>query len=131
MTWSKRVLLIAPFLTFLAEKVEDDRQSIASWGTGGTTYTEIITNKDMSETDTSSITQDTPKAAVEEINRRKALVRARFIEKNVTHQENDDIMNNKDPYQLAFSGVHLASWDTDKEVFLIMAIRDQYINSQK
>lgn len=87
----KKGVVDSSFLTFLAEKVEDDRQSIASWGTGGTTYTEIIKYKDMSETDTSSITQDTPKAAVEEINRRKALVRARLIEKNVTHQEIDDI----------------------------------------
>lgn len=27
---------------------------------------------------------------------------------------------------MAFSGVHLPSWDADKEIFMILAIKDQF-----
>lgn len=56
----KKGVVGSSFFTFLAEQVEEDKQSVTSWDTGGMTYTEqIIANRDMSKTDTSSITQDT------------------------------------------------------------------------
>jgi hypothetical protein len=87
-----------------------------------------VATKDASLTETSSITQDTPPMTIEETNRRKALVRARLIENNLTGHEIDAILTNSDPYQLAFSGVRLPTWDVDKEVFLIMALRKQYLH---
>lgn len=98
---------------------------MASWGTGDTTYTEMMVNKDASGTSTSSITLDTSSVSTEEIIRKKSLVKQCLIEKQLTDHEMEDILNNKDPFQLTFSGVHLPTWDVEKEVFLIMAIRGQ------
>lgn len=48
---------LLPFFGGTQEK--DDKSSVASWGTGNTTYTEIVsTNKDNGSTRVSSITQD-------------------------------------------------------------------------
>lgn len=122
----KKGVVDSSFLQFLSAKSDDDRQSVASWGTGDTTYTEIMTNKDTVGTTTSSITLDNSALSVGETNRRRALVRARLIEHNVLQEEIETILNKREPYQLAFSGVHLPTWDVEKEVFLILAIRAQY-----
>lgn len=118
------------FLQFLSEQVEDDRKSVASWGTGETTYTEIVTTQETSNTTTRrSITSGgTAFLSTEEQEKRKGIVQVRLLMRGVTDKEVDDILQNKDPYQLAFSGIHLSSWGADKEVFLIMA---KGINSKK
>lgn len=46
--------------------------------------------------------------------------------KSVPEAEIDRIMSKQSPYKLAFSGVHLPSWEPDKEVFMILAIRSQF-----
>lgn len=129
----KKGVIDCSFLQFLSERGDDDKQSVVSWGTGDTTYTEMMANKETSGTSTSSITLDTSTLSTEETTRRKSLVKQRLFEKNLADHEIEDILNNKDPFQLAFSGVHLPTWDVDKEVFLIMAIRgqhSQYNNNQ-
>jgi hypothetical protein len=114
------------FLHFLAGKIDDDdKNSVASWGTGDTTYTEICTNIETTDTSTSSITHEPPSMEEEEKAKRKDIVRVRLMLQQVPEQEINDIMANKSPYDLAFSGINLSTWDPDKEVFLIMAIRDQ------
>jgi hypothetical protein len=47
----------------------------------------------------------------------------------VNEEEINDILINKAPYDLAFSGINLKSWDPDKEVFMLLAIREQYKNT--
>lgn len=102
---------------------------MASWGTGNTAYTEIITTQESSGTSQSSITQDTPSQSEEEIEKKKAIVRVRLMMKGVKEDEIEDILSNKSPYELAFSGIRLPSWDPDKEVLMLLAIRQQH--SQK
>jgi hypothetical protein len=51
----KTGLVDSSFIPFLSEQVDDDRKSVASWGTGDTAYTEIVTTQETSDTATSSI----------------------------------------------------------------------------
>jgi hypothetical protein len=46
--------------------------------------------------------------------------------KGVKENETKEILNNEPPYELAFSGIHLPSWDPDKEVLMLLAIRNQF-----
>jgi hypothetical protein len=118
------------FLQFLAGKAdEDDKQSVASWGTGDTAYTEICTNIENTDTSTSSITQEPQSMSEDEKDKRKDIVRVRLMMKGIPDKEINDIMENKHPYDLAFSGISLLNWDADKEVFLIMALRE-LVNKQ-
>jgi hypothetical protein len=48
--------------------------------------------------------------------------------KGFSEDEIKDIMNNREPYGLAFSSINLQSWDADTEVLLIMALRSQYLS---
>jgi hypothetical protein len=43
------------------------------------------------------------------------------------HDEIKAIIEKKEPYELAFSGINLPTWDADKEVFMVLAIRDQFV----
>lgn len=127
----KKGLVDSTFLQFLAGKVdESDRQSVASWGTGDTTYTEICATHTTSSTITSSITQEQSTKTEEEVNLCKTQVQKKLLEKGIPRIEIDDIMAKKSPYELVFSGLHLPSWEVDKEVFLIMAIRSQILSNQ-
>jgi hypothetical protein len=118
------------FLRFFESKEdnEEDKQSIASWGTGNTAYTEIVTTQVTNNTVDSSITHDTPIISDDEIEKKKAIVRVRLMMKGVKEDEIDNILDNKAPYELAFSGIHLPTWDPNKEVFMLLAIRKQYID---
>jgi hypothetical protein len=49
--------------------------------------------------------------------------------RDIATDEIDKIMLNQTPYELAFSGVHLPQWDPDKEMFMILALKDQFTNT--
>jgi hypothetical protein len=121
--------LHSSFLQFLNPKQsqlgDEDKQSVVSWGTGDTNYTEIMTNPEAGDTSTSSITNDSTIMTNEEKDRRMGIVQARLLLQGISDQEITEIMDLQAPYELAFSGIHLPSWDADKEVFLIMALRAQ------
>lgn len=124
----KNGIVDSTFLRFFKKSSdqEEDKQSVASWGTGNTTYTEIVTTQETVGTENSSITQDIPTMTNEEIEKKKDIVRVRLMIKWVKEKEIKEIMNNKPPYELAFSGIHLPSWDPDKEVLMLLAIRNQF-----
>jgi len=46
--------------------------------------------------------------------------------RGVSETETQQVLDNKPPYELAFSRIRLPTWDPDKEVFMIMAIRQQH-----
>jgi hypothetical protein len=86
--------------------------------------------KETGSTGTSSITNDSHKLPDAEIEKRRDIVRVRLKLKNVPEEEIDDMMERKPPYELAFSGVHLPTWEADKEVFMLLAFRDQFKPNQ-
>jgi hypothetical protein len=118
------------FLKFFKDKEEEeeeeDKQSVVSWGTGNTAYTEIVTTTETAGTVDSSITQDTTAAADDDTETKKSLVKSRLIQQGVTTDEANDMLDNKTPYEFAMCGSHLPSWDPGKEVFMLLAIRNQY-----
>jgi hypothetical protein len=123
----KKGLVDSNFIQFFGNKPdEDDKASVASWGTGNTAYTEIVTSKDTGNTGISSITQESGTLHNEEIEKRKDIVKVRLLLRNIPEAEVDDIMQQKAPFDLAFSGVHLPTWDAEKEVLMISVIREQY-----
>jgi hypothetical protein len=123
----KRGLVDSTFLQFFSAKDDDeDKSSVASWGTGNTTYTEIMTVKENSSTGTSVITQDSNNVSVEEVEKRRDIVRVRLRMRSVPLDEIEQIMAKQQPYELALSGVQLPMWDADKEIFMILAIREQF-----
>jgi hypothetical protein len=127
----KKGLIDSTFLHFFSGNAdEDDKESVASWGTGNTAYTEIVMTKETGSTGTSSITNDSHKLPDAEIEKRRDIVRVRLKLKNVPEEEIDDMMERKPPYELAFSGVHLPTWEADKEVFMLLAFRDQFKPNQ-
>jgi hypothetical protein len=123
----KRGIIDSSFIHFFGtKKDEDDKLSVVSWGTGNTTYTEMVATKDTGSTGISSITQESTKLSDEDIDTRKDIVKVRLLMRDIPETEVENIMQNNEPYQLAFSGIHLQSWDAEKEVYMIMAIREQY-----
>ena len=56
----KKGVVDSSFLLFLLGQTDDNKQLVASWGMGDTTYTNIVTGRDNSDTVTSLITQETP-----------------------------------------------------------------------
>jgi hypothetical protein len=113
-------LLDSEFLSYLQSKGDDtDKQSVLSWGTGETAYTEIVASQITNDTSTSSLTNDSLLITPEERKRRIALVKDNLLKQGITDEEFEDIQSNKTPYELPFSGIHLPSWDEGKEVFLI------------
>jgi hypothetical protein len=105
------------------------KKSVASWGTGNTAYTELVTTQESAGMAQSSITQETPSLPdEEELEKKKAIVRVRMLMKGVSEAEIEDILDNKSPYELAFSGIRLPSWDPGKEVLMLMAIRQQTLS---
>jgi len=123
----KKGFVDSTFLQFFkgTSDQEEDKQSVASWGTGNTAYTEIVTTQGPTGTVNSSITQDTPPLSAEEIDKKKSIVRVRLIMKVVDEDDIEDMLDNKEPYELAFSGINLQTWDPDKEVLMLLAIRTQ------
>jgi len=116
------------FLAFLNSKVgESDKQSVVSWGTGDTAYTEMVTTHASSGTgNTSSLTNDSSPFTTAEKKHRIGLVKQKLLSKGISSDEFEAIRNNETPYELAFSGITLSTWDVDKEVFLILAIKNQF-----
>jgi hypothetical protein len=119
----KKGLIDPAFIQFLkGHDSEMDRQSVASWGTGDTTYTEMVENQDNTSTVSSAITQESSLEAQKEIIRKKDSVIEILKSKGVPEQTLTDIMDNASPYELAFSGVHLSTWKPEKEIFYITAL---------
>lgn len=115
------------FLQFLQKKDDDsEKQSVASWGTGETTYTELVNIQRTHDTSTSSLTNDSSLTMAEEKQRRISGVKAKLKEKGIDEEEIEVMCSAQAPYDLAFSGAHLPTWDVNKEVFLLLAIREQY-----
>jgi hypothetical protein len=128
----KKGIIDSSFLQFLAEGTDEmDKMSVVSWGTGNTTYTEIITTQDTIGTVNSSITHESLVLPTDEIERRRDIVKARLLHRGISDDEVEQISANVAPYELVFSGITLPTWDAEKEVFLIMAIRDLNLKQQK
>jgi len=114
------------FLQFLNKNGEDsDKQSVASWGTGETAYMEMVNVQPTNDTSTSSLTESTTITTGEKQERIQK-VKTILQTKGLLESEIEAMCASQSPYELTFSGVHLSSWDTEKEVFLLMAIRNQY-----
>ena len=125
MTSSKKGLIdpaVIQFLTGNMKGDETDRQSVASWGTGDTEYTEIVEQQDSSSTVSSSITQEPSLEVMQDIQRKKELVIDKLKENGIPDKNIQNIMNNAPPYELVFSGIQLQTWLPDKEIFYIMAL---------
>jgi predicted CopG family antitoxin len=119
----KKGLIDPAFVQFLkGDEVDTDRQSVASWGTGDTTYTEIVDNHDSSGTVGSSITQESSFEALQDIQKKKETVIDKLKAHGITEDEIAKIVNNSPPYELVFSGIQLKTWKPDKELFYIMAL---------
>jgi hypothetical protein len=119
----KKGLIDPAFVQFLSGKeVDIDRQSVASWGTGDTAYTEIFDNQDSSGTVNSSITQESSLEVLQDIEKKKEIVNNKLKELGITNDNITKIANNESPYELVFSGIQLESWKPDKEIFYIMAL---------
>jgi hypothetical protein len=119
-------LVDGSFLQFLTEGMDDnDKHSVASWGTGDTAYTEIITTHETGTAVNSSITYDSPKLTNEEVFKRTQMVKERLYTQGLREPEVATILSKQTPYELTLSGINLQGWDVDKEVFIIMAIRNQ------
>lgn len=119
----KKGLIDPAFIQFLTgQEIDTDRQSIASWGTGDTAYTEIVENRDSTSTVSSAITQESALEVQREILQKKDTVIALLKERGVSERKLDDISNNVSPFELVFSGIHLSTWKPDKEIFYIMAL---------
>lgn len=98
----KKGLVDSTFLQFFGNKNDDeDKQSVASWGTGNTAYTEIITPRENSSTVDSSITPDTSTISHDEKEKKKEIVPVRLMLKGVEEPEITKMINNQNPYQLA------------------------------
>lgn len=120
------------FLQFLNKKGDDDdKQSVASWGTGETTYTELVNVQKANDTSTSSITNDSTLTLLEERESRITKVKELLKEKGIDEKEITTMCLSQEPYELAFSGIHLPTWDAEKEVFLLLAIWEQYKHINK
>jgi hypothetical protein len=119
----KKGLIDPSFIQFLAGKEDKtDRQSVASWGTGDTAYTEIIGNQDASGTVSSSITQESSLEILHDIQKKKEIVIEKLRKNGISEEVITKIISNAPPYELVFSGAQLQTWQPDKEIFYIMAL---------
>ena len=127
----KRGIVDTSFIQFLSgQQNTSDKESVVSWGTGDSTYTELVENQTLSTSGTlSSITQDPINIGTEDIAQRKGMVKELLMKQGVTNEEINSIMMSRSPYELAFSGIQLPTWEPTKEVFLIMAIRSSVDNT--
>lgn len=129
----KQGIVDSSFLEMFKDKEvgnSDEKDSVVSWGTGKTAYTEIVTNQETAETVNSSLTSDKNNLSEVEKEKRMDIVKVRLLLRGISEQEVDNIMEKKPPYSLAFSGINLPTWDPETEVILIMALRNQHHNSQ-
>jgi hypothetical protein len=118
----KQGIVDTTFIQFLMGKNDkSDKTSVASWGTGDTNYTEIIENQEI-RTVSSSITVDTAIMSAIDTQQRKESVLLKLKEQGIDDNTIQDIMENKNPFELVFSGIHLPTWNTEKELFLINAL---------
>jgi hypothetical protein len=121
----KKGLIEPAFLQFLTGKDnESDRQSVASWGTGDTAYTEIVDNKDNTSTVSSNLTQESALEAQKDWQMKKEAVIGKLRENGVNETVLTDIMDNASPYKLVFSGIRLSTWNQEKEIFYISALME-------
>ena len=121
----KSGVLKSDFIQFLkGESTEEDKESVLSWGTGETNYTELetVTRASMSQ-EVSSITNDFLTA--KEILDRREAVKSRL--KNIVSNEKEltEIMEQQHPYELVMSGIELPTWNIETEVLMITAFREQ------
>jgi hypothetical protein len=118
----KQGIVDTTFIQFLMGKNDkSDKTSVASWGTGDTNYTEIIENQEI-RTVSSSITVDTAIMSAIDTQQREESVLLKLKEQGIADNTIQDIMENKNPFELVFSGIHLPTWNTEKELFLINAL---------
>jgi hypothetical protein len=117
----KQGIVDTTFIQFLTGKDDDRDASVASWGTGHTNYTEIIDSQET-KTVNSSITIDSTILSIKDTQQRKDSVLNKLREQGVDDKTIQDIMENKSPFDLVFSGIHLPTWNTEKELFLIKAL---------
>jgi hypothetical protein len=119
----KKGLIDPSFIQFLkGQDNEKDSQSEASWGTGDTTYTEIVDHNDAAGTVNSSITQESSLEILQDIQKKKDLVIDALKNHGIPEETITQIANNTSPYELVFSGIRLQTWKPEKEIFYIKAL---------
>lgn len=93
-------------------------------------HTEIVAEKDNGSAGVSALTQESNVLSQEELEIRRDIVRVRLMTRNIPEHEIKAIIEKKEPYEMAFSGINLPTWDADKEVFMVLAIRDQFVTKR-
>lgn len=95
---------------------------LAGWGTGDTTYTEIVDHNNAAGTVNSSITQESSLEILQDIQKKKDLVFDALKNHGIPEETITKIANNTSPYELVFSGIRLQTWKPEKEIFYIKAL---------
>lgn len=96
----KQGLIEPSFIQFLQGKEEDnDKQSVASWGTGNTAYTELMDNQESVVTVNSALTQDSTALGTQDTQGKRQVVIDMLRASEVKESILEDISQNNHPYE--------------------------------
>lgn len=128
----KTGILKDDFIQFLNGNVEDkDKQSVLSWGTGDTNYTDLETiTKDSASLGVSSITPESEFLSEAEVKERYSRVKDRLDKLEISREEVDKIIKRQAPYELVMSGIRLPAWRIETEMMMISGLLSQLKNKQ-
>jgi hypothetical protein len=121
------------FIQFLNDKdVDNDKDSVKSWGTGDTTYTEIMASIPAQvPTDTSTITPDSVDILSKEVDDRKERFKEQLLENGIPEKDIHKIMASDPPYDMIMGNITRSSWNAETSMVMIMAIREHYFKKEK
>lgn len=135
--FDKMISLKDGFIQFLnggENNNENDKDSVASWGTGETNYTEVVApvEKETILTDSSTITSD-PGMVIDykEIENRKGKLFQELYRKQVPMDIINDIKVGKDPFGMIISGLSLPSWKLESAIVMVLAIKEYYFKKPR
>jgi len=113
---------------------DNDKESVASWGTGDTNYTGVIspTGKETIPTDSSTITSD-PGFIIdkEEIELRRKKLCEELGKRKVPTKVIEDIISGRDPYGMIINGVAFHSWNLENSTIMAVAMWEYHTKSLK
>jgi hypothetical protein len=128
--------LKSEFIQFLrGDDSNKDKESIASWGTGDTAYTDIVAStsgKEVLLTDTSTITPDSTGVSETELLSRKGRIQEQLEKKNISQEDIHLMLLGKPPYDVIMHGITLHTWNLENTIVMLLAIHYHYKqNTQK
>jgi hypothetical protein len=128
--------LKSEFIQFLrGDDSDKDKESIASWGTGDTAYTDIVVStsgKEVSLTDTSTITPDSTGVSETELLSQKGRIQEQLEKKNISQEDIHLMLLGKPPYDVIMNGITLHTWNLENTIVMLLAIHYHYKqNTQK